>query len=132
MRNWLQGRLEVFSGGGWRRAACTTDFGGREAAVACRQLGHGAGTVALSGVDDGFLLQDEPLAVDRPGDVVLPVGCDGSEERLADCSGLSNLADGERLGVLDLFCEGSLVLACVEQEARGVHNCVCIHAFRGH
>lgn len=115
VRNWRQGRLQIFSGGAWRRAACVTEFTSREAAVACRQLGHGtAGTVALSGFDDGFLLEQGGRAPDRPIEAVPPVGCSGSETRLADCNGTVDESNRRS------FCEGDLVLACVEQEEPGV------------
>jgi len=114
--NWVQGSLEIFAGGAWARVACSGAFTGVDADVACRQLGHGRGTVALSAVDDGFLLQDDPPLCPRgTPQVMLPLGCNGTEAAVLDCSGAEGTPRGR-----DSFCDAGLVLACVAEEQEGV------------
>ena len=98
--------------GSWRQV-CARGFGGRDADVACRQLGYGAGTIS-NGVD-GVRAQEGP----RPPVGAAFVGCNGSEDALLDCPQEGGLRRefGDRIGCR----EGSrgLFIGCVAQPVAG-------------
>eukprot|EP00892_Ulva_mutabilis_P003255 jgi/Ulvmu1/1300/UM011_0026.1 len=119
-RNWVQGRLEVFTAGGWARAACSRTLTPADLSVACRQLGFGSGTVALSGVLDGFLLEADTPDDPAPFEVRLPLGCDGTEARVLDCPG--GPPEPGRGNVLARSCDDGLLLACVAEEQAGTEG----------
>lgn len=111
--NWLMGRLEVFFEGSWGQV-CANAFGGADAAVACRQLGFGAGTVASNlAVGGQDVLVYPEVALTLPG-------CAGTEARLLDCGsqGEDSSAISRRFassrGCFEDTAPG-LIVACVVQ-----------------
>lgn len=117
--NWALGHLEVVVGGSWRQV-CTAGFDDKEAAVACRQLGYGAGTVAPF-----FQVADPPGAdalVFPDVGVTLP-GCDGSETTLLECGAEEQTRPFFTNQQMIFGCRDSrepgLTLACVVEEAAG-------------
>lgn len=114
---WRTGRLEVFLEGSWSQV-CGGGFGGADAAVACRQLGFGGGTLAVTPRRDAAPRQVYPEA-----GLAFPE-CVGDEERLVDCP-RPMTHTGLPLEAADCFGSDrpGLRLACVAQPVTGtVHR----------
>ena len=117
--NWALGHLEVVVGGSWRQV-CAASFDDKEAAVACRQLGYGAGTVAPF-----FQVADPPGAdalIFPDVGVSLP-GCEGSEATLIECGAGEQFPPFFTNQQTIFGCrdgrEPGLTLACVVEEDAG-------------
>lgn len=110
--SWVTGRLEIFFEGSWGQV-CQAAFGAADATVACRQLGLGAGSVAIS--DPSATLAQVAVS---PEVVVSAAGCSGQEERLLDCPGQGSLDLDYDRGCRDSSSDG-LRLACVSSAVDG-------------
>eukprot|EP00892_Ulva_mutabilis_P002459 jgi/Ulvmu1/12213/UM086_0002.1 len=115
---WRVGRLEVFFEGSWGQV-CSGGFGGAEAAVACRQLGLGAGTTDMVAPEEDsrtFVFPEVALAFAE---------CSGTEERLLDCAGVpGRSAMREPEAAPQCYGTGSpgLQLACVAEPVSDVEE----------
>ena len=123
--NWVTGDLQLFFAGAWGQV-CPSLFGGRDADVACRQLGFSAGSQGYPTTD--FDMDSFPEAV------LAGSGCIGTERNLLEC---------EASAEMDMYdssvCRRSLRLACVDPEADGktlsLLQCElvsCMPAHQGH
>eukprot|EP00892_Ulva_mutabilis_P012696 jgi/Ulvmu1/979/UM103_0006.1 len=81
VENWITGELEVYFEGSWSQV-CATNFDDRDAAVACRQLGFGAGSVAT---EFRIFAGAEVTDVVDAEVAVTNSACRGRERRLLDC-----------------------------------------------
>eukprot|EP00892_Ulva_mutabilis_P004917 jgi/Ulvmu1/2798/UM141_0005.1 len=106
IENWITGELQVFFEGSWSQV-CATNFDDHDAAVACRHLGFGAGSVAVTNS-----------------------GCRGCEARLLDCPVFRNVL---RRGV-SRVCKSTsslpLCLACVADALPGEEGALRLRALR--
>lgn len=117
--NWAFGNLQLFFEGSWSQV-CKTSFGPRDADVACRQLGYGAGTVVPQSLTIAELDALERTTL-FPEVGIIGLGCTGDELRLVDCNTTFDRDVSDYL--LDYFatseCMSSdgagLVLACVAE-----------------
>ena len=106
--NWVTGNLQLFFDGAWGQV-CPRLFGGRDADVACRQLGFRAGSQANPVMGDDMYFDGTPEVV------LSSSGCIGTEANLLEC-GANAASDMLSLSI----CRRDLRLACVEQEVEGV------------
>lgn len=118
--NWVTGRPQVFFEGSWSQV-CAGRFDNRDADVACRQLGFGAGTALVQ-----ELSREQPEINVFPEIALTGLNCTGTEKRLVDCE-----TDPFAFVDLDLVnpppidagCQSSisngLVLGCVRAPENG-------------
>ena len=112
--NWVTGGLQIFFDGAWGQV-CRGLFQGRDADVACRQLGFGAGTQVVFDPSDYGDYDTEGT----PEVALTSVGCTGTEATLLECAADADVA---RLGMRRCASstEPGLKLACVVSAAAGV------------
>ena len=117
--NWVTGELQIFFEGSWSQV-CATNFDDRDAAVACRQLGYSAGSVAA---DFEFRPGQEATDAVDAEVAITNSGCNGREDSLLDCEGQNMLRR-----TTSRECQSSrsfpLRLACVVDEIPGAF---CLH-----
>ena len=122
VENWVTGGLQIFLDGEWGQV-CRGLFQGRDADVACRQLGFGAGTQVVFEPADSVDIDAEGT----PEVVLTGVGCTGTEARLFECAADDDVA---MFGMRQ--CASStdpgLKLACVVSAAEGVPPHPVVHA----
>lgn len=135
--NWVTGFLEIFLNGSWRRV-CEAAFAAADVAVACRQLGYGAGTVARGLPSPGWRSStavDSKFGKRYMHDAVIWPSCTGHEAVLMDCREKMWETEGPwRADQWGLMSRGrcaavgvGLRLACVAEEESGA---VYIHHTR--
>lgn len=123
--NWEVGTPELFLNGSWGQV-CGATFTAPDAAVACRQLGFGAGAVWPT-EQAGRPPRPNPEQP-VPPEVVLAgsPGCIGTEQTLLECS--SRGSRGTPFGMLDeckddgIDSRSNVVIACVASEDAGTQS----------
>ena len=121
-----EGRLEILFNGRWG-TVCDDGWGGKEAAVVCRQLGY---AVAIRPATRAFFGRGlGPILLDN-------VDCTGEEDSIYECShnawGNHNCDHSEDAGVVcSSTCQSACPACCLFMSACCLCMClnVCMHVF---
>ena len=141
---WIIGEPEIFLSSSWRQV-CSA-FSVQDATVACRQLGHGPGSIPTDPQTDTDFADMEftpgGFAVERlvaPPAISLNLNCSGTEDNLLDCR-IDGQSGGEECRprpeplAAVRNARFSAVIACVAEAAAGpgTNPCgrLCVHVNR--